>query len=199
MILVQNRDGRPLSPCHPARARKLLKAGKAKVISTYPFTIKLTYQVKEPVFTPTRVILDDGKTCGLGVMQENKTHNLALCKVEMATRGEQISDNLKDRKVSRAQSRGRWNKKRGVMGEARINYRKQKQEYPPSIRADAEAKVNAVRVDFVKKREGYKTNFSFYKPETLKIIQKSSSQTWVIQYGRLSSPDLNRGNSRRRS
>lgn len=38
-----------------------------------------------------------------------------------------------------------------------------------------------VRVDFIKKREGYKTNFSFYKPETLKIIQKSSSQTWVIQ------------------
>lgn len=38
-----------------------------------------------------------------------------------------------------------------------------------------------VRVDFVKKREGYKTNFSFYRPETLKIIQKSSSQTWVIQ------------------
>ncbi|MCL6557293.1 MAG: hypothetical protein K6U74_00560 [Firmicutes bacterium] len=38
-----------------------------------------------------------------------------------------------------------------------------------------------VRVDFVRRREGYKTNFSFYKPETLKIIQKSSSQTWVIQ------------------
>lgn len=37
-----------------------------------------------------------------------------------------------------------------------------------------------VRVDFIKKREGYKANFSFYKPATLKIIQKSSSQTWVI-------------------
>ncbi|MCL6557292.1 MAG: RRXRR domain-containing protein [Firmicutes bacterium] len=145
MVLVQNRDGSPLSPCHPARARKLLKAGKAKVVSTYPFTIKLTYQVKEPVFTPTRVILDDGKTCGLGVVQENKTHNLALCKVEMETRGEQVSDNLKDRKASRAQSRGRRNKKRGTEGEIKINYRKKKQEYPPSIYADAEAKVNALK------------------------------------------------------
>ncbi|GAB6275320.1 MAG: hypothetical protein STSR0004_21850 [Peptococcaceae bacterium] len=36
-----------------------------------------------------------------------------------------------------------------------------------------------VRVDFIKNREGYKTNFSFYKPETLTIIQKGSSQTWV--------------------
>jgi len=45
-----------------------------------------------------------------------------------------------------------------------------------------------VRVDFVKKREGYKTNFSFYRPETLTIIQKGSSQTWVIKDSRLSSP-----------
>jgi hypothetical protein len=36
-----------------------------------------------------------------------------------------------------------------------------------------------VRVDFTKKREGYKTNFSFYKPNTLEIIQKASSQTWI--------------------
>lgn len=145
MVLVQNKDGRPLSPCHPARARKLLKAGKAKAVSTYPFTIKLTYQVKEPVFSPTRIILDDGKTCGLGVVQENKTHNLALCKAEMETRGEQISDNLKDRKASRAQSRNRRNKKRGTEGKIKINYRKKKQDYPPSIRADEEAKVNAIK------------------------------------------------------
>lgn len=92
MVLVQNKDSRPLSPCRPVRARMLLKSGKAKVISTYPFTIKLTYQVREPVFTPTRVILDDGKTCGLGVVQENKTHNLALCRAEMETRRQQVSE-----------------------------------------------------------------------------------------------------------
>jgi hypothetical protein len=35
------------------------------------------------------------------------------------------------------------------------------------------------RVDFVKEREEYKTNFSFYKPETLEILQKAGSQTWI--------------------
>jgi len=96
MVLVQNEDGSPLSPCHPARARILLKKGKAKVVSTYPFTIRLTHKVESPVINPTRAILDDGKTCGLGVVQENRIHNLALCKAEMKTRGEEISDNLKN-------------------------------------------------------------------------------------------------------
>lgn len=127
MVLVQNKDSTPLSPCHPARARILLKKGKAKVIATYPFTIKLMYQVKNPVFLPTRAILDVGKTCGLGVVQENRTHNLILCKAEMNTRGEQISDNLKNRRACRAQRRNRRNKKRGCEGEIKIRHRKKKQ------------------------------------------------------------------------
>ncbi|MQL51071.1 hypothetical protein GFC01_02050 [Desulfofundulus thermobenzoicus] len=145
MVLVQNKDGTLLSSCHPARARILLKKGMAKVVATYPFTIKLTYRVKNPVFLPTRVILDDGKTCGLGVVQENRTHNLVLCKAEMKTRGEEISDNLKDRRTCRAQRRNRRNKKRGREDEIKIRYRKKKQEYPASIRADVEAKINAVK------------------------------------------------------
>ncbi|SMB97151.1 HNH endonuclease [Thermanaeromonas toyohensis ToBE] len=144
MVLVQNKDGSPLSPCHPARARIMLKKGKAKVVCTYPFTIKLTYKVENPVFAPTRAVLDDGKTCGLGVVQENRTHNLALCKAEMETRGEEISDNLKRRKELRAQRRRRRNKKRGREGRIKIRYRKG-QEYPQSIVADVQAKVNAVK------------------------------------------------------
>lgn len=144
MVLVQNKDGSPLSPCHPARARILLKKDKAKVVCTYPFTIRLTYRVENPVFNPTKAVLDDGKTCGLGVVQENRTHNLALCKAEMETRGEEISDNLKRRKELRAQRRNRRNKKRGREGKVKIRYRKG-QEYPQSIVADVLTKVNAVK------------------------------------------------------
>jgi len=144
LVPVQNNDGSPLSPCHPARARILLKQGKANVISMYPFMIRLTYQVVEPSFMPTKVSIDDGKTVGLAVVQETAVANVALCKVEMKTRGEEISDNLKARKALRAGRRNRRNHKRGVPGEAKINYR-HGQEYPPSIRADVDAKVNAVR------------------------------------------------------
>jgi len=145
LALVQNKDNNPLSPCHPARARLLLKQNKAKVITKYPFTIRLTYQIESPVFLPTRATLDDGKTSGIGVVQENNTHNLALCRAEMLTRGEQISDNLKTRKSNRSEQRNRRNRNRGTKGEPKIHYRIKNQEYPPSIRADVEAKVNAIK------------------------------------------------------
>jgi len=34
-----DRNQQPLDPTHPAKARKLLKAGRAKVFGRYPFTI----------------------------------------------------------------------------------------------------------------------------------------------------------------
>ncbi|BAI92710.1 MULTISPECIES: RRXRR domain-containing protein [Arthrospira] len=38
-VFVVDTLGQPLSPTHPARARKLLKQGVAAVFRTYPFTI----------------------------------------------------------------------------------------------------------------------------------------------------------------
>ena len=40
-VFVLNRHHRPLMPCHPARARELLRKGKAVVHKLYPFTIRL--------------------------------------------------------------------------------------------------------------------------------------------------------------
>jgi hypothetical protein len=40
-VFVLNMRGRPLMPCSPARARHLLKAGKAVVKRRTPFTIQL--------------------------------------------------------------------------------------------------------------------------------------------------------------
>lgn len=40
--LVVSKTNKPLMPCHPAKARELLKKGKAVVLRRYPFTIKLT-------------------------------------------------------------------------------------------------------------------------------------------------------------
>lgn len=43
LVYVLNKDGKPLMPCKPQKVRKLLKEGKAKVVSRTPFTIKLLY------------------------------------------------------------------------------------------------------------------------------------------------------------
>jgi len=38
---VRAADGRPLAPCHPARARELLRAGRATLVSRSPPMIQL--------------------------------------------------------------------------------------------------------------------------------------------------------------
>lgn len=43
LVYVLNKDGEPLMPCNPTKARKLLKQNKAKVLRTEPFTIQLLY------------------------------------------------------------------------------------------------------------------------------------------------------------
>ena len=43
LTFVLNHRGLPLMPCSPAKARRLLKDGKAKVVRRHPFTIKLLY------------------------------------------------------------------------------------------------------------------------------------------------------------
>ncbi|MFG6353375.1 MAG: HNH endonuclease, partial [Oscillospiraceae bacterium] len=51
-VYVLNKHGQPLMPCSPAKARRLLEAGKAKVIKRTPFTIQLLYGstgYKQPV------------------------------------------------------------------------------------------------------------------------------------------------------
>jgi hypothetical protein len=44
-VLVVDAEQRPLAPCHPARPRRLLSAGKAAVWRRYPFSIVLSRQM----------------------------------------------------------------------------------------------------------------------------------------------------------
>jgi len=44
MVFVLNHDKSPLAPCHPARARQLLRDGKAAIWRKYPFAIILVRQ-----------------------------------------------------------------------------------------------------------------------------------------------------------
>jgi N6-L-threonylcarbamoyladenine synthase len=43
LVYILNQNGKPLMPCKPSKARKLLKQNKAKVIKTEPFTIQLLH------------------------------------------------------------------------------------------------------------------------------------------------------------
>ena len=55
-VLVVDKNGTALIPCHPARARELLTKGKAAVLCHDPFTIILKYEVTS---CDTWIRLDD--------------------------------------------------------------------------------------------------------------------------------------------
>lgn len=40
-VLVFDTQGTPLNPCHPARARQLVRKQRAEVVSTRPYAIRL--------------------------------------------------------------------------------------------------------------------------------------------------------------
>jgi len=72
VIYVVDAEGKPLLPTCGARARILLKKGKAKVYSVVPFTICLTRIVENPV-GEFKIGIDDGaKEAGISVGYEDK-------------------------------------------------------------------------------------------------------------------------------
>lgn len=66
---VLSKDKKPLTPCHPARARKLLSKGRAAVYKKYPFTIILKEDLPSETTQSHRLKIDPGsKTTGLSVL-----------------------------------------------------------------------------------------------------------------------------------
>jgi len=48
-VYVISKNGNPLMPCKPAKARHLLRDGKAKVVNRNPFTIQLLWECEENI------------------------------------------------------------------------------------------------------------------------------------------------------
>ncbi len=74
MVFVISKRNKPLDPCHPAKARKLLKERKATIVKRYPFTIKLRYNIQPTKEINTyRLKIDYGsKYTGLAILKNDK-------------------------------------------------------------------------------------------------------------------------------
>lgn len=72
MIFVISTDDQPLDPCHPARARQLLRLGRARVIRRFPFTIQLRDRLlSTSTIHPHRLKIDPGsRTSGIAIINE---------------------------------------------------------------------------------------------------------------------------------
>jgi hypothetical protein len=72
LAFVLNKHNEPLMPCHPAKARSLLKQGKAEVVTRKPFTIRLLHG-SSGYRQPVTLGVDSGFTSiGLSAVTDNK-------------------------------------------------------------------------------------------------------------------------------
>lgn len=103
-VFVLDSSKKPLNPTHPARARKLLKSGKAAVFKRYPFTIIMKKEVAEPNNQELRIKIDPGaKTSGIAILR----NEVVLWGAEITHRGFQIREALISRRQSRRSRRNR--------------------------------------------------------------------------------------------
>lgn len=103
-VLVIDANRKPLIPCKPVTARKLLTAGKAAVFRQYPFTIILEKEVAEEPNQTCQIKIDPGsKTTGIVLLKGNQV----IWAAELSHRGQQIKKALESRRSLRRGRRGR--------------------------------------------------------------------------------------------
>jgi hypothetical protein len=101
MVFVLSSDGQPLDPCHPARARQVLRRGRARVVRRFPMTIQLLDRRADQSTThPLRLKIDPGsRTTGLALMTEESA--TVVWAAELTHRSTAIRDALLARRAFR--------------------------------------------------------------------------------------------------
>lgn len=140
-VFVLDSSNRPLTPCHPARARMLLARGGAEVAARTPFTIRLKEARPDAVVVPVAMGIDDGaKEVGFSVVMSQKQGIVVVSKGVIQLR-QDIRELMQERRNHRRQRR-----KRLGYRQARFDNRKRQEGLvPPSIRAKKEAVARVVR------------------------------------------------------
>lgn len=129
LVFVVDTEHRPLSPCHPARARRLLADGKAAVWRRYPFTLILKRAVLDAHPASLRVKIDPGsKTTGLALVNDGTGQ--VTWTAELTHRGQRIRDALLARKALRRGRRQRHTRYRPARF---ANRRRPEGWLPPSL------------------------------------------------------------------
>ena len=125
-------------PCKPAKARKLLRDGKAKVVNGCPFTIQLLWECEENV-QPVTIGIDKGShVTGISCVANGKI----LLSAEIHHRTD-----IKDKMTARRNNR-RNRRRRKWYRAPRFNNRASSRcrgRLPPSIRANVEEVIRVVR------------------------------------------------------
>jgi len=117
-VFVLDKRKKPLMPCSEKRARKLLKAGRARVHRLISFSIRVVDRnLSDCELQPLKIKLDPGsKITGIALVREEETVDVATGEIgvtvnvinlfELTHRGRQISEALTARRQMRRRRRG---------------------------------------------------------------------------------------------
>jgi 5-methylcytosine-specific restriction endonuclease McrA len=137
-VFVVDIEGQPLLPTHPARARQLLRDGKAKPHQMLPFTIQLTRRVENAVRELTVGIDDGAKEVGIAVVDEATQKVVFAGTIKLR---QDVTRKMQQRAAYRRSRRSRKLRHR----KARFNRSKAKGWLPPTIRQKKDSIVRVVR------------------------------------------------------
>lgn len=135
-MYVLNIEREPLMPCKPAKARKLLRDGKARVVQRTPFTIQLLFECENETQNVTLGVDAGSRFVGLSATTSDKV----LFEAEVELRND-ITKLLADRRSLRNNRRSRKTRYR----KARFLNRKKPDGWlPPSIRSKINTHIKVV-------------------------------------------------------
>jgi len=177
-VFILDHNKKPLMPCHPARARKLLKNGKAAVYRRYPFIIIMKCRVGGDL-QPIEIKFDPGsRTTGIALVGHFDRGPEVIWAGNLNHRGHQIKRNLDSRRAVRRSRRNRKTRYRP----ARFNNRQRPKSWlPPSLRS---------RVDNVK---NWMIKLSRLAPLTQIAVETVRFDTQKIQNPEISGVEYQQG------
>lgn len=128
MVFVLDKNKTPLNMCHEARARTLLKNGKASIYRRQPFTIILHTEVQEPPKKECRIKYDYGsRHTGIAILKGDRV--MWLAQLHHRTGIKERLDKRKGYRIRRRNANLRYRK-------ARFSNRKRRENWlPPSIQS----------------------------------------------------------------
>lgn len=133
-VFVVDKNGEPLMPCHPARARELMRKGRAKAYRREPFTIQIVDRTQEESeLQPVWLKIDPGsKMTGLVLVLSGQNGQNVIWSAELEHRGDRIRAKMLKRRQWRRSRRSRKTRYRP----ARFSNRKKPARWlPPSLQS----------------------------------------------------------------
>ncbi|MEV4747169.1 RNA-guided endonuclease IscB [Streptosporangium sp. NPDC049248] len=170
-MFVLDAHGHPLDPCHPARARRLLAAGRAVVARHTPFVIRLKDRsAADSTVAGVQVGIDPGsKHTGLAVFTGHEGSRAGRYVIQLDHRGALIRDRLTSRAAYR---RGRRSRNLRYRSPRFLNRTTPKGWLAPSLRHRVETTMSWV------------ARLTRWAPVTAVHVEKVSFDTHALSAGR---------------